>query len=117
MAKYENYVIAVDFDGTLVENRFPEIGKVKSNVVKKITKRIEKLKRKGIAKNVTLILWTCRGNEEKRAYLNEAIECCRNDIPELEFKYYNENPENIFGDTTRKIFANEYWDDRAIKVK
>ena len=30
-------------------------------------------------------------------------------------KYYNENPEVPMN--SPKIFANEYWDDRAIKIE
>lgn len=59
------------------------------------------------------ILWTCRGGKE----LQDAIDYIK------EFKlpiyYFNENHPStkrwlIGGDN--KIFAHEYWDDRAVKI-
>lgn len=58
-----------------------------------------------------LILWTCRVDD----MLQKAIEWCKE--KELIFDAVNENlPEIIenFGSDTRKIFANEYIDDRNI---
>ena len=34
--------VAIDFDGTIVENIFPEIGAIKKNVVDKVKKWYEK---------------------------------------------------------------------------
>jgi len=101
----ETRCIAVDFDGCLCENKWPEIGKENSiaiNVLKKM--------RIGGAK---LILWTCRDGEQ----LREAVEWCA--ARGLEFDAVNENlPENkeFFGGDTRKVCATEYWDDRSVIV-
>lgn len=46
-------IIAVDFDGTLCENKWPEIGEPKCAM-------ISKLKKEQLA-GAKLILWTCRG--------------------------------------------------------
>lgn len=101
----DNKIIAVDFDGTLCENKYPEIGEP-------ITPVIEALLNE--QKNGTkIILWTCRCDGE----LNAAVEWCKehgivfdavNDhLPEMKEKFCN---------NTRKVFANEYWDDRAVNV-
>ena len=75
-------IYAFDFDGTLCENRGPEIGPVREKAMK-AAKQIK-------ADGNTLILWTCRCGER----LSEAIAFCRGHG--LEFDYINENPpENI----------------------
>ena len=52
MTRQEGVVIAVDFDGTLCENAWPEIGKPHLGVIK-FFKWLRSHGRK-------LILWTCR---------------------------------------------------------
>ena len=95
-------IIAVDFDGTLCENQYPDIGRPNRAVLRYI-----KNKRKNGCK---IILWTCRKGE----LLDNAVNWCKDQ--ELEFDAVNENlPEIVeeFGSDTRKIFANMYIDDRA----
>ncbi len=58
-------VIAVDFDGTIVENRYPEIGP-------EIAFATETLKML-IADRHKVILWTVREGKQ----LEEAVEWCR----------------------------------------
>lgn len=97
------YVIAVDFDGTLCENRYPKIGNAKPEVIHYI-----KARRLSGAK---VVLWTCRVGD----LLDDAVRWCQNQG--LIFDAVNENlPEIIdkFGGDTRKIFANEYIDDRNL---
>ena len=99
------YVIAVDFDGTICENKYPEIGEP-------INKTISYLKERQ-KKGAKIVLWTCRVDE----LLDAAVKWCRN--KGLIFDAVNENlPEIIaeFGGDTRKIFANEYIDDRNVLV-
>ena len=95
-------IVAVDFDGTLAETRFPEI-------IKPIPKTIEICK--ALQKNgAILILWTCRCGKD----LEDAVEWCK--TQGLVFDLINENvPENVekFGNDSRKIFAHEYIDDKA----
>lgn len=94
-------VIAVDFDGTLVENKYPEIGAAKEDVLNYC---------KGEQKAGTrIILWTNRVNK----YLEDAIAWCK--ANGLKLDAVNDNiPEVVefFGTNTRKIFANEFIDDR-----
>ena len=99
------YIIAVDFDGTLVEDKFPEIGAVKHDV----WDRVCKAKNKG----AKIILWTSRDNGR----LKEAVEFCTE--RGLHFDAINNNLDEckiMFGNDTRKVYANEYWDDKAIGV-
>ena len=98
-------IIALDFDGTLVTNKYPEVGEP-------IEKNILKLKKEQ-TDGAKVILWTSRvGN-----YLKEAVDFCKEHGIHLDA--VNENlPEIIkaFDGDTRKIFANEYWDDRAVPM-
>lgn len=98
-------IIAVDFDGCLVTNAFPEIGEP-------IEATVSALKAEQAA-GAKVILWTCR----RGAQLNAAEDWC--DSQGIRLDAVNENlPEIIaeFGGDTRKIFANEYWDDRTVMI-
>lgn len=95
-------VIAVDFDGVLCEDQWPQIGPEKKDIIELAKYR----KQTGAA----LILWTCRCGEQ----LDEAVSWCRE--RGLEFDAVNENlPERVafYGSESRKISADEYWDDKA----
>ena len=103
-----NYTIyAVDFDGTLCESKFPEIG---SPNIKLINHLIE-LRHQGDK----VILWTCRVGER----LEKAVEWCKS--YGLEFDAINENLSSQiekWGNETRKVFADVYIDDKAAdKIK
>ena len=94
-------VYAVDFDGTLCENKFPDIGVPRVFVISYFAKLREEGNR--------LILWTCR----EGALLSDAVEWCREQG--LEFDAVNENlPDwrERFGTDPRKIGANYYCDDK-----
>lgn len=94
-------IIAVDFDGTLCENKWPEIGEPNEELIEYLCDRQKN--------GDKLILWTCRADEK----LQKAVEWCED--KGLVFNAVNENlPEIIesFGSDTRKIFANEYIDDK-----
>lgn len=100
-------IIAVDFDGCLCKNAWPEIGEANRDVISGL------IASKGICGD-KLILWTCR---EGKA-LQEALDWCKGFC--LEFDAVNENlPELIerYGGDCRKISADEYWDDKAVNVK
>lgn len=96
-------IIAVDFDGCLATNKFPEVGDP-------IRKTISRLKQEQ-ANGAKVILWTNRREKP----LEDAVNFCKEQGIHLDA--INENlPEIIeaFGGDTRKVFANEYWDDRAV---
>ncbi|MBN2891570.1 MAG: hypothetical protein JXL97_06875 [Bacteroidales bacterium] len=92
--------IAIDFDGTIVEHKYPKIGK-------KLPFVFETLKALQDEGHI-LILWTYRSGE----YLDEAVKFCRENG--IEFYAVNKNyPEEIYDDTiSRKILADLYIDDR-----
>lgn len=93
-------IYAIDFDGTIVENKFPEIGLLKEEAKLFIDKLV--------ARGDKWILYTMR--EDK--YLEEALiflkqhnlvpHAVNDNLPELKEIYQN-NP--------RKVFANVYIDD------
>ncbi|MCI8992276.1 MAG: hypothetical protein HFG80_06045 [Eubacterium sp.] len=94
-------IIAVDFDGTLCENKWPEIGEPNKELITYLKKRQET--------GDKLILWTCRVGE----ILDNAVIWSAEQG--LIFDAVNENlPEVLerMGGDTRKIFADEYIDDK-----
>jgi len=88
---------AFDFDGTIVENKFPEIGEFLVGVVPKLNSLYRDLS------NI-IIVWTCRSGDYENDMRNFMI---KNKVP---FDFINENPMVNYG--SRKIFANVYHDDR-----
>lgn len=95
-------IIAVDFDGTIVENRYPDIGKE----LPFATDALKEIQKKGHQ----LILWTFRTGRE----LEEAIQFCR--ARGLEFYAVNAQfPEEKWeAGISRKIIADFYIDDRNL---
>lgn len=94
--------IAIDFDGTIVENRYPGIGKPKLFAFE----TLKKLEDEGFM----LILWTYRSGEK----LQEAVDFCRENG--IEFYAVNKSyPEEEYADKiSRKIQADIFIDDRNI---
>lgn len=94
--------IAVDFDGTIVENRYPKIGKPKLFAFE----TLKALQEKG---NL-LVLWTYRSGQE----LEDAVEFCREHG--VEFYAVNKNfPEEKYDEAiSRKIDADIYIDDKNL---
>lgn len=93
-------IIAIDFDGTIVEHRYPFIGPIRPFA-------FETMKALQV-KGHRLILWTHRTD----LLLNEAVKFCHNHG--IEFYAVNKNyPEELW-DThdSRKILADIYIDDR-----
>lgn len=98
-------VIAVDFDGTLCRNSWPDIGEPFQDVINQCIERQ--------ANGDKIVLWTCRSG----ALLDAAVMWCLNHG--LKFDAINDNlPENIekYGNNCRKIWADEYWDDKNVLV-
>ena len=101
-------IIAVDFDGTIVQHTFPEIGEPMDGAFATL-KRWQHYGHK-------LILWTCRNNTDPalngRKVLTEAVEFCK--ANGLVFDAVNENLNNLGFCPTPKIYADVYVDDRSI---
>jgi len=102
MIDFTNIKIAVDFDGTIVEHEYPEIGKENLFAFQTL-KELEKM-------GARIILWTFRTGKE----LDDAVEFCRKNG--IEFYAVNSNyPEEIFDENvSRKINADIYIDDKNI---
>lgn len=97
----EGKIIAVDFDGTIVEDAYPEIGKAMPFAFQ----TLEMLQKDGHR----LILWTYRSGRK----LKEAVEFCRDNG--IEFYAVNKSfPEEQFNEreASRKINADLFIDDR-----
>ncbi|MBN2484582.1 MAG: hypothetical protein JXB34_01280 [Bacteroidales bacterium] len=95
--------IAIDFDGTIVEHRYPEIGEEKLFAFETL-KQLQKL-------GHLLILWTFRHGQE----LDEAVEYCKKNG--VEFYAVNKSyPEEVFDPKTmsRKLDVDLFIDDRNI---
>ena len=95
-------VIAVDFDGTIVEHKYPAIGK-------EIIFAFKTLKMLN-ADGHQLILWTIRHGKE----LDEAVQFCK--VNGVEFYAVNSNyPDEIYDGTfSRKVNADVFIDDRNV---
>ena len=95
-------MVAVDFDGTIVENCYPEIG----DEIPFACETLKALKNKGFH----LILWTFRAGKP----LEEAVDFCKG--KGVEFYAVNKNyPEEQFNEEiSRKIHADIYLDDRNL---
>lgn len=100
-------IIAIDFDGTIVEHRFPEIGELRPKAIEMI-KRMQTNGHK-------LILWTCRNDEDPankgRKVLSEAVEFMR--LHGVVFDAVNDNIPGLGFNPKPKVYADLYLDDRA----
>lgn len=97
-------IIAVDFDGTIVEHRYPQMGKEIPFAIATLKKLQEE--------HHLLILWSVREGK----LLKEAVEYCRS--RGLEFYAVNSNlPEEeqeSISIRSRKVNADLYIDDRNV---
>ena len=95
-------IIAVDFDGTLCNDCYPNIGYPNMTLIQQLKALRQNGKR--------VILWTCRCGKK----LTEAIDWCR-DFG-LEFDAVNANVPEIleqYETESRKISADVYIDDKS----
>lgn len=98
--------IAIDFDGTLCTNDYPNIGEPNWEIIAEA--KMEQ------ANGAGLILWTCREGE----MLDAALKACEE--WELHFDAVNESLpswKKEYGNNPRKVGASEYWDDRSVRVR
>lgn len=99
-------VYAIDFDGVICEDNYPNIGKPNKAVIDKM----EKLHKEGHI----IIIWTCRCDdklEKAKVWLKE------NNVV---FDYINENDKDRmerYGNDSRKIGADFYVDDLMLSVE
>lgn len=100
----DSLIIAVDFDGTIVEDRYPEIGKPMLFAID----TLKKMQQDGHR----LILWTYRSGRK----LQEAVDFMKSQG--IEFYAVNrsfpEEPDQLDENTSRKIAADLFIDDRNL---
>lgn len=106
-------IIAVDFDGTLVDHVFPEIGEPVDGAFYWLRKFREA--------GAFLILYTMRADERgaksidmfpgERRFLSEAVDFCRQQG--IEFDALNRNPQQDEWTSSPKAYAHIYIDDAA----
>ena len=99
---YNKLTLAIDFDGTIVEDAYPGIGKPRIFAFETLKKLQEDGHR--------LILWTYRSGSK----LDDAVDFCKKNS--IEFYAVNKSfPEEQFDYTkSRKINADLFIDDRNI---
>ena len=94
--------IAVDFDGTIVEHAYPEIGKEKPFAIQ----TLKQLQQEGNR----LILWTSRENE----LLDDAIAFCHERGLDFYAVNSNEPADALFHKFSTKVIADVYIDDHNL---
>jgi len=99
-----NLILAIDFDGTIVDDKHPEIGELKDGA----KEAINQLYNDGY----TIIIWSCRNGIHKARAIEFLVKSG------IKFHRFNEScPVNLSehkGVDTRKVYANLYIDDRML---
>ncbi len=97
-------IIATDFDGTLCLSDYPDILAPNERLLQAV-RMMQKM-------GYEFILWTCRECED----LDDALAWLAEQG--IQFGKVNDNAESIIelfgGYNSRKINADEYWDDKAV---
>ena len=111
-------IIAIDFDDTLFQYVPPADGSPdysgRPGSIGRPNEALIPLLRTARKDGDQIILWTCR---EGKA-LQEAVDACK--AHGLEFDAVNDNLEELkqlYGNNSRKISADLYIDDKALKVE
>ena len=93
-------VIAIDFDGTIVDDKFPDFGDVKEGAKEVINELLE------VGHEV--IIWSCQDAEEIEHVLYRLG---------INYTAINENTESMmqrWGNNPRKIGADNFIDDKGL---
>jgi len=97
--------ICIDFDGTIVDHRFPKIGEPVPHAIKWL-KRFNQ-------QGANLILFTMRSDGQKHgAVLSDAIKYLENNG--IDLYAINENPSQSSWTNSPKAYGHFYIDDSAI---
>ena len=100
-----SFIIAVDFDGTCVDHRYPDVGEDVPDAVESL--------RSFVAAGAKLILWTMRSEDredETHPLWDAEAWFADRDIP---LAGANRNPEQFSWTTSPKVYAHLYIDDAA----
>lgn len=97
-------IIAVDFDGTCVDHRFPDVGPDLPGVVQ-ILKAL-------VARGDKLILWTMRSDGPEGYFLGDAVQWFKD--RDIELWGIQRNPGQNTWTSSPKCYAQLYIDDAAL---
>lgn len=99
------FFICIDFDGTIVEHKFPYIGQPVPLAIEYMDKFIS-------YSNVKMILYTMRSDQLSGNFLTSAVDYLNNNgIYDF---WVNENQGQKVWSSSPKVFGNVYIDDCAI---
>ncbi|RPK20012.1 hypothetical protein [Paenibacillus xylanexedens] len=104
--KLKYQTIAIDFDGTIAYEDYPEIGGFKPHA--------ERVLKKIIDHGGKIIIWTCRTGDQAEKVKAMLVSAG------IKFEAFNDNLSDgreMFPDNSRKVFADVYIDDRANFIK
>lgn len=96
--------VAVDFDGTCVDHRFPKIGLCAPDSVRVL--------RRLVSSGAKLILWTMRSDGPEGAYLQEAVNWFK--VWGIPLYGVQQNPAQSTWTSSPKAYAAAYIDDAAV---
>lgn len=99
----KQFIAAIDFDGTIAEHEFPQIGPPVPGAIAWMRKFQEL--------GASLLLWTMRSDGPEGDVLSQAIEFCR--TQGVEFDGHNVNPTQHTWTLSPKMYAQVYIDDNA----
>jgi len=100
-------IISIDFDGTIVEHRFPEIGELKEGAKEVINWMV--------SRGHSVAIWTCRSRDNYvpgRDTLQEAIEFLN--ANGIKYHSVNDNVPGISFKPFPNIVADVYIDDKNL---
>jgi len=98
--------VAIDFDGTMVTHKYPEIGEPLDYALETVHKLMEA--------GHKIILYTMRSDTEKGDRLQQAVDYMEENG--IKLWAVNENPSQKYWTESPKIFANLYIDDAALGI-
>jgi len=102
-------IIAIDFDGTIVDHEFPKIGKLKPNARKVINRLFDE--------GHDIVIWTCRTSQDFFEGKHEPtlLHVYRFLLREgIHFTTINHNSPRAAFQATPKVYADVYIDDRNL---
>jgi hypothetical protein len=105
----EKKIIAVDFDGTIVEHKFPHIGQLQPGAKRVLNKWHDE--------GIQVIIWTCRNQVAPEWGPNADLSAVRKFLEnnDIKFATINEQAPGIgFRMHSPKVYADMYIDDRNL---
>ena len=104
-AAKRNVIVAVDFDGTLVDHQFPDIGPEVPGAVSVLRELQEG--------GAQIILWTMRSDSDKHGpTLSDAVQWCRD--RGIQLTDVNNSESQKSWTSSPKVYAHVYIDDAAL---